>query len=620
MHLPGLIDIPLRLLLLVAGLLVPGSMALRALRLPWSLAAAFLISSATLYATVLVFTWTGTVISVTNLAVALGAVALAGRLVPTRGLPSPLASSFSCFSGMEAWRPLYLAFWGIVIYRLVTQPLSGPDVSFRWSYLAEQMLKFGSLDFYPPRTGSDFTRYLWAESIPPGIASLYTWAYGCAGSKLALWTSPIVGLQLLSLHELIWRLAQRWGGELAARRAVMLAAACPLLTWAVLIGQETGMTALSVAGIVWCLQNARERNGRSWMILAGICCVAAASTREYGPIFAVVAIVSAFALRLPSRHVGYLTIAALPLSLAWPVQVWMLTGNPFFSLNVGGIFPTNAIFIEWSESFHQNSVKTFSSASDWLALDRYLVLWALPAVIGVGALFFLLLRQVKETRVAAAFVVLTIALWYASVAHTAGGLFYSLRVLSPAYALLAVAAGYGLGFVNWSRTALGFVSFAVTLLVVEALPKTLVLPENPYRLPVCEWAQAGDEMGRMVRPSATKLENIIRALPLGANRRILTDNGGLPRDLASSNIQTVPPWSPEVAFLFDVSLKPQEVAKRWKESGLNFVVIANASPTKDFIQTHAQWHTPFFTVVTVIETDSVLILQAVALTDLPSRP
>lgn len=616
MHLPGLIDIPLRFLLLVAGLLVPGSMALRALRLPWSLAASFLISSAMLYMTVLVFTWTGTTISVTNLAIALGVVALAGRVAPMRGLPPPLASSLSCFSGMEAWRPLYLAFWTIVVYRLVTQPLSGPDVSFRWSYLAEQMLKFGSLNFYPPRSGSDFTRYLWAESIPPGIASLYAWAYGCAGSKLALWTSPIVGLQLLSLHELIWRLAQRWGGELAARRAVLLAAACPLLTWAVLIGQETGMTALSVVGIVWCLQNARERNGRSWMILAGICCVAAASTREYGPIFAVVAIVCALVLRLPARHAGCLATVAIPFSLAWPARVWMLTGNPFFSLNVGGIFPTNAVFIEWSESFHQNSAKAFSTAADWFALDRYLVLWALPAVVGVGALLFLVLRKVKETRVATVFIVLTIALWYASVAHTAGGLFYSLRVLSPAYALLAVAAGYGLGFVNWSRNATGLISFAITLLLVEALPKTLVLPENPYRLPFTEWAQAGDRLGHVVRPSATKLENIISALPLGARRRILSDNGGLPRDLADSNIQIVPLWSPEVAFLFDKALKPQEIARRWKESHLSFIVISKASPTRDFIETHAQWHTAFFTVVTVLETDSVLILQAAASPDL----
>jgi hypothetical protein len=476
------------------------------------------------------------------------------------------------------------------------------------------------LNFYPPRNGPDFTHYLWAESIPPGIASLYAWAYGCGGRIIALWTSPVVALELLSLHELVWRLANRWGGELAARRAVLLAAACPLLTWSVLIGQETGMTALSVVAIVWCFQSARERTGRSWMLLTGICCVAVASTREYGPAFAVLAVASAIVMRLPGKHVIFLTVAALPLALAWPFRVWMLTGNPFYSLNVGGIFPTNPVFVTWSETFHQDSVKIFSNLADWLALDRYLVLWALPAMIGVGALFFLLLRRVKETRIAAAFVILTAALWFASVAHTAGGLFYSLRVLSPAYALLAVAGGYGLGFVNWSQTAIGLVPFTITLMFVESLPKTLVLPQNPYRTPLSNWAQAGDELGRFVRPSALKLENVIRALPLGEHRRILTDNGGLPRALAFSNIQTVPLWSPEVAFLFDPSLKPQEVARLWQQSGLSFIVISKGSPTKDFIENHARLHTPFFTVITVIETDSILILQAVASPEIPTRP
>src|SRR5476651_81982 len=194
----------LRLALLLAGLIVPGSILLRVLRLPWSLAAAFVTSSAMLYAVVLLFACTGVPISLLTLAGALGVLALAGRLIPVRRTSTELTSSFSCFTRMGWWLPLYLAFWAIVGYRLVWQPLSGPDVYFRWSWLAEQMLQFGSLDFYPPRTGADFLRYYWAESIPPGVASLYAWAYGCGGSTNALWTSPVIALQLLSLHEVIW--------------------------------------------------------------------------------------------------------------------------------------------------------------------------------------------------------------------------------------------------------------------------------------------------------------------------------------------------------------------------------------------------------------------------------
>src|SRR4051812_35674222 len=285
MQLPGFLEIPLRLGFLIGGLLLPGAMILRALRLPWSLAAAFATSAAALYVLVLGFAWTGATISIATLAIGLGLVTLLARLVPARASITQISSSFAAFTQMGWWLPLYAVFWAIVLYRLGFQPLNGPDATFRWSWLAEKMLQFGSLDFYPPRSGADFVRYFWAESIPPGVASLYAWAYACGGNTHALWTSPVVALQLLTLHEMIWRLASRWGGEVVARRAVLLAAGCPLLTWSVIIGQETGLTAVAVTGLVWSLSHLRDGNGNRWAVLAGLFATAAASTREYGVIF-----------------------------------------------------------------------------------------------------------------------------------------------------------------------------------------------------------------------------------------------------------------------------------------------------------------------------------------------
>ncbi|HRG55502.1 MAG TPA: hypothetical protein PLG56_05645 [Lacunisphaera sp.] len=218
MNLPTYVDIPLRLGLLIVGLLLPGSMLLRAWRLPWSLAAAFATSAATLYAVVLTFAWTGAAISLATLAAALGLVTLLARLVPARPGLTQISSSFACFTQMGWWLPLYGAFWLIVAWRLGAHPLNGPDVTFRWSWLAEQMLHCGSLDFYPPRRAEDFVRYFWAESIPPGVAGLYAWAYACGGNSHALWTTPVVALQMLAVHELVWRLGNRWGGALAALR------------------------------------------------------------------------------------------------------------------------------------------------------------------------------------------------------------------------------------------------------------------------------------------------------------------------------------------------------------------------------------------------------------------
>ncbi len=607
MHLPDLIEILLRLTLLLAGLLVPGSMVLRAWRLPWSLAAAFVTSAAVLYVTVLVFACTGLTISLLTLAAALGLVTLAGRSRPVRPGLQELNSSFSCFTKMGPWVPLYAAFWLIVAYRLVAQPLSGPDVSFRWSYLAEQMLRFGTLDFYPPRSGADFVRYFWAESYPPGIASLYAWAYACAGSKHALWTSPVVALQLLSLHELIWRLGSRWGGEVVARRAVLLAAASPLLTWSVVIGQETGLMALGIVGLVWCLHHLRVETSRRWAALAGVFALAAASTREYGPVFAAGAVAAAWLMRLPRRAIVVIAAIALPAAILWPVRVWMLTGNPLYSLNLGGLFPVNQVFSDWNDSFRAPHGFSLLSPSDWFMLGRYLLLWALPACAGLLALVVLLVQRLREAQVVSWFVGLMTGLWFLSVFYTAGGLFYSLRVLGPAFALLAVVAAYALGLFLRHAEAAKYAALAVVIVFLESVPKTLVLPENPYRTALHDWPQAGDQFISSVRLQEEQVRVKIERLP--GRKRILTANAGLPRALAAIGTEAVPLWTPDAAWLFDPRLKPKDIAVRWQLSGFRYMVLGKSDTTTKYINTHARWRAPYFILSPVADTSDQVILE-----------
>ncbi len=612
---PALLFNVLRLALLLAGLLLPGTSLLRALRLPWSLAAAFVTSCATLYVVVLVFACTGATISLLTLATALGLVTLAGRLVPVRGGPVSLNSSFACFSSMGYWLPLYLAFWAIVGYWLVAQPLSGPDVYFRWSWLAEQMLRYGTLDFYPPRSGGDFVKYFWAESIPPGIASLYAWAYACGGSKQALWTSPVIALQLLSLHEIIWRLASRWGGEIAARRAVLLAAACPLLTWSVLIGQETGLTALAVIGLVWCLHHLREEDGVSWAALAGIFTVAAASTREYGPIFAAAAVAALFFLRAPPRQMFVLALIALPLAAAWPARVWIMTGNPLYSLDLAGLFPVNQVFTAWNDVFRGPHQFALTSLANWQALGRYWLLWALPAAVGLVALVVLLVKRLRDAQVVALFTALVLALWFASMAYTAGGLFYSLRVLSPVFALLVVVTSYAASLCSRNQVVAKITALAVALVLLESLPKTLVLPENPYRVAPRDWLTAGGQFIASVRTDEQAL--LAKLKPLPERRKVLSDDAGMPRVFAVIDTEVAPLWSPEVSWLFDTKLKPEAVAQRWRKSGLRYLVLGKSGATSDFIRTHAQWRAPYFTLKPVAETDTHVILEATVAAESP---
>lgn len=609
MNLSDLAENLLRLALLLAGLLVPGSMLLRALRLPWSLAAAFISSATLLYVLMLGFSINGAPVSLPTIGLSLASVALLARLVPTRDPDSTLSPSFAGFTRLGGWTPLYLLFWLVVGWRLATQPLTGPDVYFRWSWLAEQIVNQGSFGFYPPSSGADYIRYFWAESIPPGIAGLYTWAYLCGGGTHALWTSPVIALQVLALHELVWRLGSRWGGEVVARRAVLLAAATPLLTWSTLIGQESGLIAVAVTGLAWCLAHLREPDGSRWAVLAGIFGIAAAATREYGLAFAVAAVGLAALSGVPSRRVIILALVALPLAFAWPLRVWRLTGNPFHSLDLAGLFPVNAEFNAWSAVFHAPHAQNLDTPADWLGLGRYLLLWALPALVGTVVLTWLLVRRLPDALVPAGLIVVCVALWFWSLPYTAGGLFYSLRVLGPAFALLIVPVAYGLG--SWLPASAGrFVAVALGLLLVESLPKTLVLPQNPYRTEVSAWPHAGRDFTDSVRADEQALIETFQKLP--ASPRILTDNAGFPRVFSRIGVEVIPLWSPEVAWLFDPQLPSEDIARRWQEAGLRYLVLGKSASGIDFVSTRAQWRAPYFTVQPVAESGRNVILEVIA--------
>jgi hypothetical protein len=612
MNAAAIAETVLRLLLLLAGLLLPGTLVVRALRLPWSLAVAFIASTVALYVVVLACTFTGVPVTLGTLSAGLAVAGLLAGLVPARGPLAPISPWHRAFTGLGDWTFLYVLFWLIVGWRLCSQPLSGPDAAFRWSSLAEQILQPGSLDFYPPRSGEDFRSHFWAESIPPGLAGLYAWAYASGGSINPLWTSPVVALQLLSLHELAWRLGSRWGGEVVARRAVVLTAASPLLTWATLIGQETGLTTLAVCGLAWTLPHLRDEDGSRWAILAGLFAALAASAREYGPAFAVTALVASPFLA-PRRATLLLAAVALPIALAWPVRTWLLTGNPFHSLDLVGLFPVNREFVAWSTVFHAPHAHPVAAAGGGIGLARYLTLWALPAVIGFGVLLVLLARGLRDARLPALFVALTVALWYASLPYTAGGLFYSLRVLSPALALLPVLAAYG--FTVWVAPVVAhLVTIAAALILAESLPKTLLLPENPYRVTWTEWPQASRRFADSVGVGDQALLDALRTLPLSG--RVIADNAGFPRLLRPLGVEVVPLWSPDVAWLFDPDLAPEEIARRWQRAGFRHLVLGKTTSGADYVLRRAQWRAPYFSVRTVAETDANVILEATVATPL----
>lgn len=610
-HLPSL---ALRLAVLFAGLLMPGSLLLRALRLPWMLSGAFLASAALLHVQVLLGALTGLPFSFRSLA---GGLALASlvlvawnrRAQPPR--PRPEATgSFHHLTRLGWWAPLALLFWGIVAWRLGTQPLNGPDTGFRWAWLAEQMLRSGSLDFYPARSAEDFARYFWAESLPPGVAGLYAWAYACGGGFAPLWTVPVVALQVLALHELIWRLACAWGGEGAARRATLLAMGTPLLTWAVLLGQETGLTALAACGLVLGVTRWRQTRAVGWLALAGVAAAVGAAAREYGPVFPLLGLAALAAGRAPRRAWLAFGGVAGPLALAWPLLVAARTGNPFYSLDLGGLLPVNRVFVGWTEHFRAIYGAPLHQPEGWWQIARLLALFAWPAVLGAGGLAWHAARGLREAREAAVVVAVVAGLWLVSVPFTAGGLFYSLRVLSPALALAGAFGGYALVALAPGRMGRGALAVGLAGGVLMSLPQTLTLPENSHRVPWRTWPAAGGGFTRGVAAAEAELRAKLAGWPEG--ERVLSESAGLPRALAPLGLVVVPPWSPEVAWLFDPALAPDEVARHWQATGFRHVVLTKGGQGIEFFNQRARWRAPWFRIATVAETERFLVLQVTA--------
>ncbi len=610
--------------LLLAGLLVPGAILMRALRVPGGIATSFAGSVAALYLTVLALQLCSLPISLGTLAAGLAIISLVARFLrggkerePT---PEPsllswagLRNTFSLFGG---WTPLYALFWIAVLLRVWHAPLNGPDIEFRWGWLAEQMLARGSLDFYPPRSAGDFFDYFWAESIPPGAAALHAWAFACAGGAKAAWTIPATLLQLVALHEIIWRTAQHFGGDRAARFACLAAAACPLLTWAVLLGQETGLTALALAGVAWALIAWRQNLSGGWAALAGVFALLGASAREYGLIFPALAAVGFLALRADRKT--WLEFSAIAvLALIWPLRTWLLTGNPFHSLAVGGVFPVNDRFVAWIGSEAETFGAALRSGAGWADAGRYLVQLAPAALLGWVWLAVTAVRRGRTAWWGLASVLALLALWAASVRYTNGGLFYSLRVAAPALALGAIASGEALTATAWAQRRVALLAPALLgFLVLAALPPTLALPQSHTRTPWRDWPgfTTRTETALGLRDEVVALVAKARAaLPVGEPIIVLADSPGFQRRFAPTGIDVLPLWSPHVDWLFDPSLPAEAARKAWRDSGVRFVVVAKFQPNLEFFNRHSRWQKPPFRSDFVGETSltAVFALRAV---------
>ncbi len=584
--------------LLASGLLLPGYLLGRIVRssAPWL--SAFLGSAVLLFYLVLALDACRVSLGPTSLAVGLvtlnGLLFLLARKSPVtaaltrdhaaRRAEPPLHRGRRLPVGIE-WLWLLAAGIGLasVAVRAVLEPLSGWDNLFRWDFLARQMLRLGTLSFYPPMTGGDFLRYGWCDGIPPLVPILNCWSYLSAGQTAAVVTAPRVVGEAALLFYGVGRLARGlWGGRTAwpARAALATSA---LLLWGVAMGQETGLTALTLVAMFVFLDEYRRSGDRADLCWAGLAAGAGALSREYGliwPALGLIALAGQGGLRT-----GWKIFCATAVLIAtpWYLRNWYLTGNPLFCHALAGLFPINAVHAEYMR-FTARHYGILVNLELIPALLLMLVTCAglLAGLAAWGA------RQGRRSAVPLAVGIAVVGiLWLWSVGQTSGGWYYSTRVLTPALALAAVLAGAALGrLTGWpGRIAAGI----VLLFAGDAALRALYLPNEPTSSPQVLFSSQWRQFGQILaaRNALPWWDGL--AARAGADG-IVVDHPANFALLAGRGARVIPLMSPQVAFLFDDRLPFAEALARCRQAGVRFFILPNiVLETESLVPQH-----PFF--------------------------
>jgi len=458
---------------------------------------------------------------------------------------------------------------GVIAYRAIVQPLTGPDTIFRWNFLARQILNARGMGFYPPVSDADFGRYMWPDGIPPLLPLLYVWSYLGAGSADARETAIVVVTIAALAFVLVAMLAARFGGRGTGVWAVAALSGSALFTWSISMGQETGLTTLGTLALAWALGS--ETSAPDWR-LAGLAAGVTALSRDYG--LAVVLVGAGFLAwrRRPWSELAGFAAMAAAISAPWYVRNWVRTGNPLYNLSLLGLFPVN----ETHAGMLRYYVRLYGFGGHMA--ERLHELAPLLWPLGCGVL----LASLAAVRIRGAWPVslrclsaLWLALWVWSVGYTAGGLGYSLRVLDPLLALLAVAGGIALS--KAPRAWRGALACGLLVVSAEASARALVMMRVPLSLPVASWTKVGDSYSVKAGDASHD-----RAAAIVGKHAVFVDDAYAFAFLAARGVTVVPPWAPELQFLRAPDIDMAGAVRRLQALGIDYMWLSVSWETRAY--------------------------------------
>lgn len=569
---PAALDVVRFVALLGGGLLLPGWLLGRVLGTRVGMVGAAIGSAAVLPNLLLCLSILGVRIDLAHAGTAIALLCIALAVIAKFRLRD--AASSTQLELPHRWGsvafaiPVLLGMSAIVALAVLT-PLSGWDVGFRWNYLATEIVRTGTMKFYPPITADDFLHYCWCDGISPLVSSLYVWSYFSLG-RIEDWaTAPVVVAQGAAIFYLVWKLATERGGAMSGAIASALLACSAMFLWSVGMGQETGITALSLLAMFWFIEISRKRAEIGWIVWAGLAAGLGALAREYGLCFPVLGWLALTWSTQTYRHRFAFLGAAAVVALPWYLFVWIKTGHPLYCVDLGSAFPVNPVHREYMR-LTAHDFSPLSNPSVYATVPGQLAMLAgVPLILGlIGGL-----ARWDEAKPWLLAMGVLFLVWFWAAVFTAGGVLYSMRVLSPVIALGAVLGGIWLGPMLGICRAWGL-GVVLSAFAIHASQTALTLPVDPYpkwwTAPFLDWTIT-DALGKQWR-SHPRWAAITSA---AEGRKILVSDPTMYTVLKEHGGRSVPIFSPEVRFLFQPRTNFVADVARLREEGYRFIVLSS---------------------------------------------
>ncbi len=481
----------------------------------------------------------------------------------------------------------------IVFWRCTVVPLSYSDTLFRWDWLARLMLEDQSLNTYPPQFAPDFNRYFYPDGIAPLVSCVYWWLYAGWGERWPALSAISVTLQLLSAMGLTAHAARRLFGAGAQWYALLAMVASSALLTAFAVSLETGFTAIAVAGQLCFIAGATERNSADslqsrwsragWIIAAALFAVIGAMSRDYGPVLAVTGLCAILQRRDTRWFAPLFVVVCIALATPWYLRNFLLTGNPVYPLAVGSLFPVNPV-LQGVLADYQKQFGLFAPGVGVRLREFGDYILTGAGVLIVAGLPLILWLARRHASLLVTFVVVCV-LWAWASGVASSGLVMTGRVLAPAWIVLSIAVGAAccVQSPRWRTVRNGWLIFAiltaiVSLISLSAYPLNISNLRAGWRLSVPEPMHWNGPAMRVV--------DALNAERLKATC-VLTDDAFLAVVLDQRSAhRPVTIWNPRVAFVFDPSLTAEEVRKMLTESGITLVSITPGSANNRFLFSH----------------------------------